>query len=79
MTSSLKKFLKSAAQFITTLLFYAAAYLMIEVLAACILQPATYEPFAFAACWAVGLAAIALVLPRLAGRIFFGVTYFFFL
>ncbi len=79
MTSSLKKFLKTAALFVTQLLLFAAAYLMIEVLAACILQPPTKEPFAFAACWSIGLAAIALVLPRLAGRIFFGITYFFFL
>lgn len=79
MTSSLKKFLKSAALFVTKLLLLAAAYLMIEVLAAHILQPPTNEPYAFAACWSIGFAAIALILPRLAGRIFFGITYFFFL
>ena len=79
MTSSLKKFLKSAALFVTQLLLFAAGYLMIEVLAACILKPPTNEPFAFAVCWSIGFAAMALVLPRLAGRIFFGITYFFFL
>ena len=79
MTSNLKKGLKAAAVFVGRLLLFAAAYLLIELLAALILQPQTLAPFAFAACWAVGLAAIALLLPRISGRIFFGITYYFFL
>ena len=79
MTSNFKSVLKKAAAYLEQLLLVAVAYLMIEWLAARILQPETLAPFAFTACWAVGLAAITLLLPRLAGRIFFGITYYFFL
>ncbi len=78
MTWNLKNILKTAAVYLGQLLLFAAAYLLIEVLAAFILQPETLSPFAFAGCWAVGLAAVVLLLPRLAGRIFFGITYYFF-
>ena len=79
MTWNLKKFAKATAVFVGRLLIFAAAYLLIELLAALILQPETPAPFAFSICWAVGFAAIALLLPRIAGRIFFGVTYYFYL
>ena len=79
MTSNFKSVLKKAAAYLGQLLLFAVAYLMIEWLAARILQPETLAPFAFTACWAVGLAAITLLLPRLAGRIFFSITYYFFL
>ena len=79
MTSSLRKIVKAAAVFAGQLLLFAAAYLLIELLAALLLQPETLAPFAFAICWAVGFAAIALLLPHIAGRIFFGITYYFFL
>ena len=79
MTSHIKSILKAVAVFLGRLLLFAVAYLLIEVLAALLLRPETLAPFAFAACWAFGLAAIVLLLPRLAGRIVFGVTYYFFL
>ena len=74
-----KNILKTVAVYVGQLLLFAAAYLLIELLAAWILRPETPAPFAFAVCWAVGLSAIVLLLPKLAGRLFFGVTYFFFL
>lgn len=79
MTSNSKSMLKSAAVFLGKLVLLAAAYLLVEVLAVLLLRPETLSPFAFSACWAVGFAATALLLPRIAGKIFFGTTYFFFL
>lgn len=79
MTLSLKNFMKSAAVLLGQLALFAGAYLLIELLAAWILQPETLAPFAFSVCWAVGFAAITLLLPRVAGKIFFGVSYYFFL
>lgn len=51
------------------------AYFLIEVFALLILKPAVATPLAFAACWAAVFAGITLVLPRLAGRIFFGISF----
>lgn len=79
MTQKLGKKLKTAAAFLGRLLILAVAYLLIEAWGMLILQPETWAPFAFAACWAIAFGAIALVLPRLAGRVFFGITYYFFL
>ena len=54
-------------------------YFIIELLAATIMQPDELFCLAFGAVWALLLSGIGLLLPRKAGRIFFGVTYFFFL
>ena len=77
MTSPIKRILKNIAVFMGQLLLYVAAYLLIEALAVHILQPETLAPFAFSVCWAVGLASVSMLLPRLAGRIFFGITFYF--
>ena len=69
----------AAGRFFKKLLPLAIAYFLVEVLTAAVLLPDSLTGFAFAACWAVALAAISLVLPRLVGRIFFGITYYFFL
>ena len=77
MTRSFKNIIKAVAVYLGQLLLFAAAYFLVEAFVAIILRPETLAPFAFAVCWSVGLAAICLLLPRLAGRIFFGVTYYF--
>lgn len=77
MTSNAKHILKTLAVYLGQLALYAAAYLLVEVLAALILKPESMAPFAFAVCWAVGLGSVVLLLPKLAGRIVFGITYYF--
>lgn len=79
MRSFLHKLKPAAGRFFLRLLPLAAAYLLIEVLAALILAPGSLTGFAFGACWVILLAVVAVLLPRLAGRIFFGVTYYFYL
>lgn len=53
------------------------SYLLTEAFAALLLRPTTGLPLAFGLCWAAILSAITLCLPRLPGRIFYGLTYFF--
>ena len=71
--------LKEAGCFFLRLLVLAAAYFLIEVLAALVLQPAGLSGLGFGALWAFLLAGICLILPRLGGRIFFGISYYFYL
>ncbi len=52
------------------------AYFFIE-LASFILLRSTGYALGFGAAWAILLTGICMLLPRLAGRIFFGITYFF--
>ena len=66
-------------RFFKRLLPLAGAYFLIEALAFVILVPETLNGFAFGALWAILLSAAVLVLPRPAGRIFYGITYYFFL
>ena len=66
-------------RFFKRLLPLAGAYFLIEALAFLILVPETLNGFAFGALWAILLSAAVLVLPRPAGRIFYGITYYFFL
>ena len=77
MTIKWKQFVRSAGIFLAKLLLLASAYFLIELLAAWILMPDSLFGLAFGACWALLMAAICLVLPRLAGRITFGITYYF--
>ena len=79
MKSVIKSLVLSAGRFLKNLLLLTVAYFLIEVFAAWILRPDVFSGIGFALCWSVGLAAVSLVLPRLAGRIFFGVSYYFFL
>ena len=53
------------------------SYFLAEAFAALLLRPTTGLPLAFGLCWAAILSAITLCLPRLPGRIFYGLTYFF--
>ncbi len=66
-------------RYLGRLFMLAAAYYLVELLAVAILKPETWSNFVFSALWSLLLAGIALILPRLAGRIWFGVTYGFFL
>jgi len=74
-----KTVLKTVGLYLLQLLSLSAAYLSIEALAAWILQPESLGWLEFGACWALILASVVLLLPRKAGRIVFGITYYFFL
>ena len=69
----------AAGRFCVKLLLLTGAYFLIELLAAWILMPESLFGLAFGFCWAAVLAAISLILPGIAGRIFFGITYYFYL
>ncbi len=75
-TSQFKKILKLLGTFLKRLLPLTAAYFLVELLAFLLLEPGETAPLAFGLCWGMLLAALCLVLPRLAGRIFFGITYY---
>lgn len=66
-------------RYVVRLLILAAAYYLVELLAALILKPQAWSAYVFSVLWSLLLAGVALVLPRLAGKIWFGVTYGFFL
>jgi len=76
---SLRNILLTVAKIFGKLLPLAGAYFLIEVWAALILKPETLSGFAFGACWALLFASVCLLLPKKAGRIFYGVTYYFYL
>lgn len=57
----------------------AGAYFLIELLTYALLLPGELTPLGFGLLWAVLLANLCGMLPRLVGRIVFGVTYFFYL
>lgn len=79
MKITVKQAVSAVWSFLWKLMVLTAAYLLIELLAAVLLLPETAAGFGFAACWALIFASISLILPGLAGRIFFGVTYYFYL
>lgn len=57
----------------------AGAYFAVELLVYLLLMPGEWSPLAFGAVWALLLAAVCLCLPRTAGRITFGISYYFYL
>ena len=75
----MKQKCKAVGLFFLRLLALTAAYLSIEALAAWILMPESLGWLGFGVCWALILASIVLLIPRKAGRIVFGITYYFFL
>ena len=75
----LKRTVKSAGYYLGSLLMIAGAYYLIEIFGMLLLKPETTWGLAFGACWALLLAAFALLLPRKVGRPFFGITYYFYL
>lgn len=79
MKGNARQWLRSAGNFLWKLLLLTAAYFLIELLAAWILMPDELFGLGFGFCWALVFAAICLILPRLAGKIFFGISYYFYL
>ncbi len=75
----MKFFLQNAMAFLRKLLLLALPYFLIELLAFLTLKPESGFVFVFGLGWAILLSALSLLLPRLAGRIFFGITYYFIL
>lgn len=57
----------------------AGAYFAVELLTFVLLDPGEWSALAFGALWALLLSALCLCLPRTAGRIAFGITYYFYL
>ena len=62
--------------YLKNLLFLSGAYFLTEGLTAYLLQPDNGNGLIFGLLWSVLLASVCLVLPRLAGRICFGITYY---
>ena len=74
--SLLKNILAGCADFFIMLLPLAGGYFLVEVLAAATLMQGEMHRLLFGALWAVFLAGAAVAMPRLAGRIFFCITYY---
>jgi len=68
---------KNIFGYLKKLLPLALAYFLVECLCAVLVQPKELYAFAFGGAWALLLASVVLLLPKLAGRIVFGVTYYF--
>jgi phosphoglycerol transferase MdoB-like AlkP superfamily enzyme len=62
--------------YIANLLVLTLVYFLVEFLGGLILYPDNANGLNFGLCWSMILAVICLLLPSLAGRIFFGVTYY---
>lgn len=54
------------------------SYFLVEVFAGVLLQPESNLVYAFAACWGLIFTTVTMCLPRLGGRIFYGLSYFIF-
>ena len=67
----LKMLLRACAPFLVIW----SAYFLVEVFGLLILKPTDVTALAFAACWAALFAGVALVLPRKAGQVWFGITF----
>ena len=73
----IKKALAATGRFLVKFLPLAAAFFLSELLSWLLLKPETGNGLLFGAMWALMLAGICLILPRTAGRIVFGVFYYF--
>lgn len=58
------------------LLILVTAYFSVEALAALLLDPGSLNGLWFGLLWSLIFASLCLILPRLAGRMFFGITYY---
>ncbi len=74
-----KRIMTACAKVVKVSVPLGCSYFLVEVLAAAILRPEEMNGLLFAAFWALFLGGAAALLPRLAGRIFYGITYYFFL
>ena len=75
----MRRFVLKALCYLKNFLVLAGAYFLIEYLSALLLCPDNSNGLVFGFCWSAILAVVCLMLPRLAGRIVFGITYFFML
>ncbi len=66
-------------QYFTDFLMLTGAFFLVELLAFLLLKPDALSGLAFGALWAALLAGIVLCFPRKAGRIIFGILYYFIL
>ena len=67
--------LQTASKKILPLTLYAGAWIALDVFLAVITQPDTVIGLLFSLLWAFAFALLTFSLPRLAGRIFFGIFY----
>ena len=74
-----QKLQKPIWQYFTDFLMLFAAFFLVELLAFLLLKPEDYSGLAFGALWAAMLTGFLLFLPRKAGRIVFGIVYYFIL
>ncbi len=68
----------SVLRFFVNMLYLAVPYFLVELLGFVLLSPGDGMPLAFGCLWAVLLSCLVLLLPRRAGRIVFGITYYVF-
>ena len=68
---------KTAGILCLKVLLFTGLYFLIEVLGVLVLKPQEYTGLLFGIAWSFLLGTVTVLLPKLAGRIFFGVTYFF--
>ena len=72
----MKKFnFHSIGKCLLPLLLYTGAWFLLDVFVALISQPDTVIGFVFTLLWSLVFALITMMLPKMAGRIFFGVFY----
>ena len=69
-------FCKPVFKYIFSFLLMFSAFFLVEVVIFLLLMPADITGLNFGLLWAGMLAGIILCLPRLAGRITFGILYF---
>lgn len=65
--------------FFFRILTLSCSYFLIEGFACLLLTPGEYSGLGFGVAWALMIAGLILILPRKAGRIAFGISYYFFL
>ncbi|MBO5867829.1 MAG: sulfatase-like hydrolase/transferase, partial [Oscillospiraceae bacterium] len=72
----MKKTWVTVWDYLKKLLFLTAAYFLTEALTALLLKPGSLNGLWFGLLWALLLSSVCLTLPKLAGRITFGITYY---
>ncbi len=79
---TISRFIASIPPFVKYILGFIgifAAFFLVELLAFLLLKPSEGTGLGFGALWSGILTCLVLCLPRMAGRIVFGITYFFIL
>lgn len=73
---AIKSIMKAACRFLRKLLLLSGAYFLTEMLTALLLKPESLNGLWFGLIWSLMLASVCLLLPRIGGRILFGITYY---